>query len=202
MKYCETKVKVPCLYCNKEFTRKDAMKAHVKKFHSEAAKRKAVELAELSKLEVLHADKVPRLNVEEQIGGAVTTRGMKRTADQEETKSQIKLPKPEITTPKNSIEFDVHGEKPLFVANVTKLGPAKRRKQNAVVNQKFVMSLDQQRSPKESEDLNIEATYAIADATDKIIEELKIPEDYWMTLQIGSKEHRRRGAASSKISVP
>ena len=200
-KYCETKVKVPCLYCNKEFTRKDAMKAHVKKFHSEAVKRKAEELTELSKLEVLHADKVPRLNVEEQIGSAVTTRGMKRTADQEETKSQIKLPKPEITTPKNSIEFDVYGEKPLFVANVTKLGPAKRWKQNAVVNQKFVMSLDQQRSPKESEDLNIEATYAIADATDKIIEELKIPEDYWMTLQIGSKEHRREGLTGETWKV-
>ena len=45
------------------------MKAHVKKSHSEAVKRKAEELAEQSKLEVLHADKVPRLNVEEQIGG-------------------------------------------------------------------------------------------------------------------------------------
>lgn len=41
--------------------------------------------------------------------------------------------------------------------------------------------------------MNIEATYAIADATDKLIEELKIPDDYWMTLQIGSKEHRRDG---------
>ena len=37
--------------------------------------------------------------------------------------------------------------------------------------------------------LNIGATHAIAVGTDSLIEELKIPEDYWMTLQIGSKEH-------------
>ena len=66
-----------------------------------------------------------------------------------------------------------------------------------------MMTLDQQRSPKESEDLNIEATYAIADATDHLIEELQIPEDYWMTLQIGSREHRRDGLTGEtwKIDV-
>ena len=91
---------------------------------------------------------------------------------------------------------------PLFVANVIKLGPAKRWKQNAVVNQKFMMTLDQQRSPKGSEDLNIAANHAIADATDELIEELKIPEDYWMTVQIGSKEHRRDGLTGETWKIP
>lgn len=53
------------------------MTAHVKKFHSETAKRKAADTDELARLELLHANKVPRLNVEHQTGGAVSTRGMK-----------------------------------------------------------------------------------------------------------------------------
>ena len=97
-------------------------------------------------------------------------------------------------------EYD-EGPTPLFVANVTKLGPAKRWKQNAVVNRKFIMTLDQQRPPKECEDLNIAAIYAIAEVTDNLIEELKIPEDYWMTLQIGSKEHRRDGLTGETWKV-
>ena len=48
------------------------MTAHVKKFHSEAAKRKAEEGAELLRLELLNSGKVPRLCNEEQTGGAVT----------------------------------------------------------------------------------------------------------------------------------
>lgn len=59
------------------------MKAHVRKFHSEAAKRKAEESAELLRLELLNADKVPRLSVERQKGGAVTS--SKRTLDEVES---------------------------------------------------------------------------------------------------------------------
>lgn len=36
-----------------------------KKFHSEAAKRKAEESAELLRLEIMNSDKVPRLDIEE-----------------------------------------------------------------------------------------------------------------------------------------
>ena len=82
-KYCGSNVKVPCLHCDKLFSRKDAMKAHVRKFHSEAAKRKAEESAELLRLELLNADKVPRLSVERQKGGAVTS--SKRTLDEVES---------------------------------------------------------------------------------------------------------------------
>ena len=151
-KYCGTNVKVPCLHCDKTFSRKDKMVAHVKKFHSEAAKRKAEESAELLRLELLHASKVPHLSEDSQTGGAVSTRGTKRSAD--DGSPDVKELKPEVKPQEENEEYD-EGPTPLFVANVTKLGPAKRWKQNAVVNQKFIMTLDQQRPPKESEDLNI-----------------------------------------------
>ena len=79
-KYCGTNVKVPCLHCDETFSRKDKMVAHVKKFHSEAAKRKAEESAELLRLELLHASKVPHLSEDSQTGGSVimSTRGNKR----------------------------------------------------------------------------------------------------------------------------
>ena len=196
-KYCGTNVKVACLHCNKVFSRKDKLTAHIKKFHSEVTKRKAQETAELLKLEVLHATKVPRLSVEQQSGGAVTTRGMKRSNEEESS--------PDVKEVKNDEEVDVsdthEGEpNPLFVADVKKWPPAKCWKDNAVVNQKFIMTLDQQRPAKEGEDLNIGATHAIA--TDNLIEELKIPEDYWMTLQIGSHEHRREGLTEDTWKIP
>ena len=75
-------------------------------------------------------------------------------------------------------------------------------KNNAVVNQKFIMTLDQQRPAKEGDTLNFGATHAIAVGTDNLIEELKIPEDYWMTLQIGSREHRREGLTGETWKVP
>ena len=56
------------------------MTADVKKFHSEAAKRKAANTDELARLELLYTDKVPRLSVEHQTGGAVMTRGTKRVS--------------------------------------------------------------------------------------------------------------------------
>ena len=60
------------------------MSEHVRKFHSEAGKRKANDTAEL------HADKVPRMSDEHQTGGAVSTRGMKRQTTEEECKHVVK----------------------------------------------------------------------------------------------------------------
>ena len=42
----------------------------------------------------------------------------------------------------------------------------------------------------------------MAVATDNLIEDLKIPEDYWMTLQIGSREHRKEGLTGETWKVP
>lgn len=60
------------------------MTAHVRKFLSEAAKRKAEESAELLKPELLNSNKVPKLESDErQTGGAVSTHGMKRKSEEE-----------------------------------------------------------------------------------------------------------------------
>ena len=140
---------------------------------------------------------------EHQTGDAVTTRGMKRETTEEESKHVVKASKPveADSTPTTSDEYG-GGPNPLFVADVKKLEPAKRWKQNAVVNQKFILTLDQQRGPKDGEDLNIGATHALAVATDNLIEEMKILEDYWMTLQIGSREHRQEGLTGETWKVP
>ena len=70
------------------------------------------------------------------------------------------------------------------------------------MNQKFILTLDQKRRQKEDEDLNIGATHAIAVAIDNLVEELKIPDDYWMTLQIGSREHRKEELTGETWKVP
>ena len=142
-KYCGKKINpVPCPYCESTCKRKDDMSKHVLKFHSEAAKRKANDTAEL------HADKLPRLSDEHQTGGAVTTRGMKREVDEEEeSKQEVKMTKPNVSETTKDINDEYGGgPNPLSVADVKKLGPAKRWKQNAVVNQKFILTLDQQRA--------------------------------------------------------
>lgn len=84
-KFCGKKIdRVPCPHCEVTFTRKDVMKKHVRKFHSEAAKRKADETQELQRLEILHGGKVSRLVDEDsQVGGAVETRGSKRSSDED-----------------------------------------------------------------------------------------------------------------------
>jgi len=182
-KYCGTDVKVPYIHCGKEFSRKDKMTAHVRKFRSEGAKRKAEENNELSRMELIHAAKIPRLSIDHQVGGAVTTRGTKRRV--EEIKPEVKAAK---ISPDNKQELEEVGQdKPLFMANVKKLADAKRWKRNTVVNQKFIMTLDQTRGPNEDEDLNVEATFAIADATDRLIDELKISDDYGSPFKLGVK---------------
>ena len=146
------------------------MKAHVCNFHSEAAKRKASVSDEVDRLELLHADKVPRLNVESQTGCAVMTRGTKRENEEEDSKNNVKESKPDDTDQTlDTTEENGGGPNPLFVADVKKLGPAKRWKNNAVVNQKFILTLDQQRAAKDHEDLNIAATHATATATDNLM---------------------------------
>ena len=109
-------------------------------------------------------------------------------------------PEEEDSTPTTSDEYG-GGPNPLFVAVIKKLGPSKRWKQNAVVNQKFILTLDQQRGPNDGEDLNIAATHALAVATDNLIEELKITKDYWMTSH-GSREHRREELTGETWKVP
>ena len=102
------------------------MKAHVRKFYSEAAKRKAEESAELLKLELLNSNKVPRLSVEHQTGGAASTTGRKREISEEESKNNVKAPIPEDedSTPTTSDEYG-GGSDPLYQANIDKIGRPK-----------------------------------------------------------------------------
>lgn len=86
-KHCGTSEhRVQCPHCPKTYSRKDDLKAQVKKFHSEAAKRKAEENAELLRLELLNSEKIPRLSNDEQIGGAVTGKENLNLVKEEEPK--------------------------------------------------------------------------------------------------------------------
>ena len=165
------------------------MVAHVKKFHSEAAKRKAEEDAELFRLELLHANKVPRLGNEEQTGGAVT-RGMKRSGDNEETNPDVKRVKNDLEESEGSRSKDVDYEKRLFQANIAKMGTPKKWKKGKVSDQKFTFTLDYMRDPKTEEDLGVEAIHALPIGMDNLMEDMEIdPTKYDLALQIGSKEH-------------
>ena len=160
------------------------MVAHVKKCHSEAAKRKAEESAELLRLELLNSGKIPRLDVEEQTGGAVSTRGTKRSA--EDSNPDVKMAKRE---PESS-ETKTDDEKPLFQANIAKMGTPKKWKKGKVIDQKFTFTLDYMRDPKTEEDLGVEAVHALTIRMDNLMEDMAIDtKEYHLALQIGSKEH-------------
>ena len=94
------------------------------------------------------------------------------------------------------------GRDPLYEADFKKLCPEKRWTKNALVNQKLILRLDQQRGPKGDEDLHVGATHAIAVDIDKLVEDLKIPVEYWMTLRLGSREHRKEGLTGESWKVP
>lgn len=90
-KHCGQVTKpVQCPHYESTFTRKEAMLHHCRRFHSETAKQKVEANAELDRLELLTSplSKVPRLTIEEeegQTGGTVSTRGTKRSADEDIT---------------------------------------------------------------------------------------------------------------------
>ena len=138
--------RVQRLHCPKTYSRKDDMLKHVRKSHSEGAKRIAVDTAELIRLELLHSGKVPRSTVDSQIGGAVSTRGLRKVI--ESPKIDPKPVKDEPRAVKRKLEDDVDmshllddgldnvlveranrlefSENPLFKANLTFL-PNKRQ---------------------------------------------------------------------------
>ncbi|XP_073235542.1 uncharacterized protein [Porites lutea] len=98
---------------------------------------------------------------------AETTRGTKREAAEGDTKYDVKVPKPEAVDPVTEPTDEyAGGPDPLYVADFKKLRPAKRWKKNTLVNQKFIITLDQNSGPREGEDLNISATHALAVAMD------------------------------------
>ena len=181
------------IHCEKTFCRKDKMVVHVKKCHSEAAKRKAEESAELLRIELLNSGKIPRLDVEEQTGGAVSARGTKRSA--EDSNPDVKMAKRE---PESS-ETKTDDEKPLFQANIAKIGTPEKWKKGKVIDQKFTFTLDYVRDPKPDEDLGVEAVYALTEGMDAMMEDMAIDtKEYDLALQIGSKEHFKESSNTSE----
>ena len=138
------------------------MKVHVKKFHFESAKRKAAYNDELLRMELLHSNKVPCLSIDNQTGGAVSTRS-------------IKPPKDEPRTNKRKMEEDVDmfdlmddvldeflveranrlalEKKPLFKADVVFLPYQRQGLKGAVKKEQFSVTFDQLRPPTEAEAL-------------------------------------------------
>lgn len=120
----------------------------------------------------------------------------------EDEKKDVKIPKTEIGHKEvdTSDEYG-GGPNPLFKANFKKLGPAKRWKKNIASNQRFIVTMDQLLEPKQEEDLGVGMTHATAVGIDDVVEENKIPEDYLMTLQIGSRDHGKIGETWRAIPI-
>ena len=102
------------------------MLKHVRKFHSEEAKRKVSVNDELDRLELLHADKVPRLSVENQTGGPVSTRGTKRVADG--GSPDVKVTKNDQEDEPEKSDASDDGTDPLFHAKIDNMGKPKNWK--------------------------------------------------------------------------
>ena len=164
------------------------MLKHVRKFHSEEAKRRASVNDELERLELLHADKVPRLSVEHQTGGAVSTRGTKRVAD--DGSPDVKDAKNDQEDEPEKSDTSDDGTGPLFQAKIDKMGKPKSWKKGKVIDQKFTFTLDQRREANPDEDLGVEAVHALVTGMDNLMDDINIDKyKYDLAFQIGSKEH-------------
>ena len=164
------------------------MLKHVRKFHYDEAKRKASVNHELDRLELLHADKVTRLSVEHQTGGAVSTRGTKRVADDGSPDVKVAKNDQEDETEKSDTSDD--GTDPLFQAKIDKMRKPKSWKKGKVIDQKFNFTLDQRRKAKPDEDLGVEAVHALVTGMDNLMDDINIDKTkYDLAFQLGSKEH-------------
>ena len=200
-KHCGKKAEpVPCPHCDASFTRKDDMLRHVRKYHSEAAKRKASHNAELDRLEILHSGKVPRLTVDDdQTGGA--TRGTKRTTEDDNDGPRGKASRSlvDYSDTSEDEDDDETGEVSLFKTNIVKMGAPKKWKKDRVIDQKLTFTLDQVREPEPEEDLGVAAVQAITDGIDGVIQDMNVdPSKYDLALQIGSKEHRKESGTTGE----
>ena len=179
------------------------MLRHVRQYHSDYAKRQRQETSkELARLELLHADKVPRLTLDDdQSGGA--TRGTKRMADGDDI-PKGKVSRPLVDYSDTSDEDEEEQEVPLFQTNIVKMGPPKKWKKDRVIDQKFTFTLEQLRESEPEEDLGVAAVQALTKGMDSVIDDMKVdPKKYDLALQIGSKEHfKDSGATGETWHIP
>ena len=154
--------RVQCPHCPKTYSRPDDLKRYVRKFHSEAAKGKAEEKTELERLELLHSNKVPRLSIDNQSGGAVSTRtlkqdskkvdlnplkkepqSLKRKLDEDDMLDLLDDGKDDFFVERiNRLELE---NKPLFKANLTFLPYQRKGLKGAVKKEQFSITFDQLR---------------------------------------------------------
>ena len=215
-KYCGKKTDpVPCPHCPSKFTRKDNMLRHVKKHQSEAAKQKADEFAELTRMQLLHANKVPRLSVEDQDSGAASTRSMKK--DLERVEADLNPVKQgEQQTAKRKLQDDDVDmshmmddglddfliertdrlqleHNPLFKANLTFL-PYQRQ------GLKGAVTFDQLRKASDEENLGDGMSESLFQAIRDTILKKKLSDSTKVHLTLTSKEHLHDTVNSGLLS--
>ena len=213
--------RVQCLYCHKTYSRKDDLKKHVRKVHSEAGKRKAEESAELLRLELLHSNKVPTLvSDESQQGGAVSTRRMKKDFDS--AKEDLKPLKDEPRAGKRKLEEDVDmsdlidegmddflveranrlelSENPLFKANLTFLPYKRQGLKGAVKKEQFTVTFDQLRKPTEEESLGEGLLESLFEAVRETILKENLSDSTKVHLTLTPKEHSNGTVNSRYLS--
>lgn len=216
-KYCGKKTDpVQCSYCESTFTRPDDMKRHVRNHHSKEAERKAEESAELSRLELIHANQVPRL--EEQTGGGVRTR-----SGESVTETPTVNPKePETRKRKLDDEDDVDmsyladdgaddflkerarrlelNQDPMFRANLTFLPYQRKGLKGAVKKEQFSVTFNQLRQASDDENLGEGMSESLFQATRDTILQEKLPESTKVHLTLTSKEHSNGTVNSGFLS--
>ena len=169
-------------------------------FHSEAAKRKAEDSAELVRLELLHFIKVPILESDEsQTGGAVSTRSTKQYKEEVD----LKPTKDESQSAKKKLhEADILGyflveraerlelaENLFFKGNLTFLPYQRQCFKGAVKKEQFTVTFDQLRQPKKTESIaNGLSESLFEEVRDTILKE-HLPDSTKVHLTLNSKEH-------------
>ena len=192
------------------------MLRHVKKHHSQEAKRKAEEFTELIRMELLHANKVPRLSVQDQTGGAVSTRSMKKDPERVETDlSPVKQEEQQTVKRKLQEEDDVDmshmmddglddfliertdrlqlEHNPLFKANLTFL-PYQRQ------GLKGAVTFDQLRKASDEENLGDGMSESLFQAIRDTILKKKLSDSTKVHLTLTSKEHLHDTVNSGLLS--
>ena len=207
--------RVQCPHCPKTYSRPDDLKRHVRKFHSEAAKRKAEDSAELARLELLHSNKVPKLETDEsQTGGAVSTRIMKQDKEKVDLKptndqpqsAKRKLDEADILDDGQDdflaerAERSELSENPLFKANLTFLPYKRQCLKGAVKKEQFIVTFDQLRQPKKTETLANGLSESLFEGVRDTILKENLPDSTRVHLTLNSKEQSNGKVQSNYLS--
>ena len=185
------------------------------KSNSEAAKRKAEDSAELARLELLHSNKVPKLESDKsQTGGTVSTRSMKQDKEKEDLKptndqpqsAKRKLDEADILDDGHD-DFLVEraerlelSENPLFKANLMFLPYQRQGLKGAVKKEQFTVTFDQLRQSKKTETLANGLSESLFEGVRHTILKQNLPDSTIVHLTLNSKEHSNGTVQSNYLS--